>query len=289
MQDTSWIDRNEYPFQSHFLELEMGRMHYVDEGLGQPIVMVHGTPTWSFLFRDLIKGLSAKYRCIAADHLGFGLSDKPAGWSYLPKDHARNLKRLIESLGLKEIILLVHDFGGPIGLSYAIDQPQNVKQLILGNTWMWSLKGDPHFERPGKWCNGSVGRFMYERCNLALQVMKYLSGSNLSDSALRHYRRARPSDHATWIFARELIGSSDWFAELMRQNERVKYLPTLILWGLKDAAFPQKILQNWSLLMTHAKITAFPDAGHYVFEEKGAALCPLIDGFLTGHPTPPAS
>ncbi len=268
----------------------MGRMHYVDEGQGRPIVMVHGTPTWSFMYRHLIKGLSAQYRCIAADHIGFGLSDKPANWSYLPKDHAQNLKRLIESLGLKDITLLVHDFGGPIGLSYAIDQPENVQQLILCNTWMWSLKGDPHFERPGKWFSGSLGRFLYERGNFAVRVMmQHVAGSRLTDTALHHYVRAQSSPearHAAWVFARELIGSSDWLAELMRRNERIKDLPTLILWGAKDRALPKKILQNWSLLMTRAQITAFPDAGHFVFEDQGAALCPLIVEFLASLDSP---
>jgi haloalkane dehalogenase len=290
MQDTRWIDRNEYPFQPHFLDLEMGRMHYVDEGQGRALVMVHGTPTWSFLFRHLIKGLSTQYRCIAPDHLGFGLSDKPADGSYRPEDHAQNLSQLIESLGLKEITLLVHDFGGPIGLSYALEHPDNVKQLILSNTWMWSLRGDPHFERPGKWLGGSVGRWLYERCNFGVQIMmKRLSGSRLSDTSLRHYSGALSAPegrHASWVLARELIGSSDWFAGLMRQNERIKDIPTLILWGLRDRALPKKLLQNWSLLMTHAKITTFADAGHFVFEDQGAALCPLIAGFLADHPAP---
>ena len=288
-----WLDRLEYPFPARYLALAKGRMHYVDEGQGRPVVMVHGTPTWSFLFRHLIKGLSAHYRCIALDHLGFGLSDKPADGSYLPKDHAQNLKRLIDSLGLKDITLVGHDFGGPISLSYAIEHPENVRQLILCNTWMWSLQGDPHFERASNWLGGSLGRFLYERCNFAVQVMmKHLSGSKLSPAALRHYRGALPAPEdrrAVWILARELIGSSDWFAELMRQNDRIKAIPTLILWGLRDRALPRKLLQNWSLLMSRAQIKTFPDAGHFVFEDQGAALCPLLKEFLAAsHPTAPS-
>src|SRR5512146_856837 len=111
--NTSWINQNEYPFQSHFLDLAPGRMHYVDEGQGETILMVHGTPTWSFLYRRLIKELSPDYRVVAPDHLVFGLSDKPESFSYLPRDHAGNLTCLIESLNLKGITLVVHDFGGP--------------------------------------------------------------------------------------------------------------------------------------------------------------------------------
>ncbi|MGF1671643.1 MAG: alpha/beta fold hydrolase, partial [Balneolaceae bacterium] len=95
MNNANWIDRKEYPFESRYFEVPAGRLHYVDEGAGDPVVMVHGNPTWSFLYRDLIKRLKPNYRCIALDHLGFGLSDKPIGWSYLPEDHARNLSALI--------------------------------------------------------------------------------------------------------------------------------------------------------------------------------------------------
>src|SRR5512133_3021901 len=116
MRDTPGLDRSEYPFASHYLQLPMGRMHYIDEGHGSPIVMVHGTPTWSFLYRHLVKRLAADYRCLAPDNLGFGLSNKPAGWSYTPQAHADNLRAFIESLGLRDVTLVVHDFGGPIGL-----------------------------------------------------------------------------------------------------------------------------------------------------------------------------
>src|SRR5262249_20412588 len=133
MHNTDWIDRTEYPFTSRYLDLDAGRMHYVDEGEGHPIVMVHGTPDWSFLYRHLIKPLSVGYRCIAPDHLGFGLSDKPIGWGYRPADHARNLRALIDHLGLERYTLVVHDFGGPIGLACAIERPEQVERLVISN------------------------------------------------------------------------------------------------------------------------------------------------------------
>lgn len=97
-----WIDRDAYPFQSHDLDLAMGRMHYVDEGNGAPILMVHGNPTWSFLYRHLIQQLAPAYRCVAMDHIGFGLSDKPTAWTYRPGEHAQNLATLI-AWGMKDI------------------------------------------------------------------------------------------------------------------------------------------------------------------------------------------
>lgn len=129
-----WVDRAEYPFEPEAIILGPGTMRYLDEGDGESVVMVHGTPTWSFLYRHLVKGLRDRYRCVVPDHLGFGLSDKPARWSYAPADQARNLTTLIETLGLKDITLVVHDFGGPIGLSYALEHPENVRRLVLFNT-----------------------------------------------------------------------------------------------------------------------------------------------------------
>jgi haloalkane dehalogenase len=109
MPGADWIDRNEYPFASHHLPLPAGRMHFLDEGAGSPIVMVHGTPDWSFGYRKLVKNLSPEYRCVVPDNLGFGLSDKPRDWSYLPEHQAGNLRALIEHLDLKQITLVLHD------------------------------------------------------------------------------------------------------------------------------------------------------------------------------------
>lgn len=135
MSNTDWIDRNDYPFAPHYFQTAAGKLHYIDEGDGQPIVMIHGNPAWSFIYRNLIKQFSSGYRCIAPDHPGFGLSDKPAGWSYLPEEHAKNLAALIAHLGLKNVTLVMQDWGGPIGINYAVAHPENVARIIAMNTW----------------------------------------------------------------------------------------------------------------------------------------------------------
>jgi haloalkane dehalogenase len=286
MADINWIDRQEYPFASRFFNSERGRLHYVDEGRGQPIVMVHGTPTWSFLYRELIKGLSGSHRCIAVDHLGFGLSDKPSP-ALRPEEHARVLQAFIDSLGLGEFTLVIHDFGGPIGLSYALAKPASVRRLVLFNTWMWPVKNDPHFERPARLFSGALGRFLYLRGNFAVNVMmKFIAASRIAPVAWRHYRQAQASTEArtaAWTLARELTGSTDWYASLFQRRAEIANKPALILWGLKDQAFPCKILQNWSLLFTNAQIHSFPDAGHFVMEDKGAELVPLVTKFIQDH------
>src|SRR5688572_22903728 len=123
----NWLDRNEYPFQSNFFHIGRTAMHYIDEGEGDVILFVHGTPSWSFEYRNIIRGLSQRYRCIAIDHIGFGLSAKPADYNYNMAQHADNLERFIEHLQLRDFTMVLHDFGGPIGLQYAVNHPGNIR------------------------------------------------------------------------------------------------------------------------------------------------------------------
>ena len=262
MTDTSWVDRTAYPFEPRYFEIDGAQMHYVDEGQGAPIVMVHGTPAWSFLYRDLIKTLAPGYRCIAPDHLGFGLSDKPEQAFYRPEDHARRLRMLIEHLGLRDLTLMVHDFGGPIGLSYAVEQPGNVTSLVLFNTWMWSLRGELVAELAGR-ASGSIGKFVFRQLNFELRVLfKAVWGdqSKLSVALHQQYLQpfAQPSDRqAIWVLAHELLGSSEWYEVLWQRGERIKEIPTLLLWGLKDPIFKKRFLARWQKLLTSAQTVTF--------------------------------
>ncbi|WP_375335526.1 alpha/beta fold hydrolase [Halorussus sp. MSC15.2] len=134
-----WLDRTRYPFDANWLDLPEGRVHYADEGEGRPVVMLHGNPTWSFLYRHLLGGLSDEYRCVVPDLLGFGLSEKPSpsSFSYRPADHARVVERLFDALDLQDAVVVGHDWGGPLGLDYATRNPDAVSEIVLMNTWMW--------------------------------------------------------------------------------------------------------------------------------------------------------
>jgi pimeloyl-ACP methyl ester carboxylesterase len=281
------VDRTMYPFRPHHLEVEGGRLHYVDEGEGPPVVLVHGTPVWSFVYRRLIADLSATHRVVAPDHLGFGLSDKPADADYRPAAHARNLERLIEALGLRDVVLVVHDFGGPIGLSYAVEHPENVRALVLLNTWMWSLAGTPA-ERASRLLSGAVGRFLYRRLNLSPRVLVpalFADRSRLTPEIHRHYVDAFPSPaerQAPWVFARELMGSSDWYEGLWRRRDRLAGLPALVLWGMKDSAFRPDALARWRDALPGARVVELPDAGHFVQEEAPEDVAREIRRLLAG-------
>jgi haloalkane dehalogenase len=288
MHYPDWLDRDEYPFAPHVLELEAGRMHYVDEGQGPVIVMVHGTPTWSFLYRNLIKGLAQDYRCIAMDHLGFGLSDKPAGWSYRAVNHARNVAALIEHLGLRDITLVVHDFGGSIGLAYALDHPKNVARLVLFNTWMWPFT-DPTAVRAGTFFGGPIGKVLYTWFNFSPRVIvraAWGDRAKLTPALHRHYTAVHQTlqdRYGMWVFAREVLQAGSWWESLWARRERIKNLPALLLWGMKDPAIKAENLARWQSLFSQAETVTFPNAGHFVQEEEWQDIVPHIAQFMNRH------
>ncbi|PSP88491.1 hypothetical protein BRC90_07015 [Halobacteriales archaeon QS_4_69_34] len=160
-----WIDPEQYPFDSNHADLDAGRLHYVDEGEGRPVLMLHGNPTWSFLYRHLLRGLSEDYRCIAPDYLGFGLSEKPRDFSYRPAAHADVVEEFIEELGLAELTLVVHDWGGPIGCRYAVENPGNVHSLVVMNTFCWPVERDLYLKAFGGLLGSRLGKLLITRRN----------------------------------------------------------------------------------------------------------------------------
>jgi haloalkane dehalogenase len=268
-----WLDRREYPFKSHFFQTPVGRMHYVDEGAGEPIVMVHGNPAWSFAYRNVIKSLYATNRCIAPDHIGFGLSDKPADWDYLPVHHAQNLEALLDSLNLTDITLVVNDWGGPTGLSYAIRHPERIKRLIILNTWMWSVANDKYYRNFSGFMGGPVGSFLIRYFNIfGKMVVKKATGdpSKMPAAIHAHYYKHLDSPahrKGSYVFPREIIGSSDWLDSLWKQRSRINSIPTTFIWGMKDIAFREQELDFWVSHWDHPEVIRIPTAGHFPQEE----------------------
>jgi haloalkane dehalogenase len=283
-----WIDRNEYPFTPQQFKLPMGQLSYLDEGQGAPLVMVHGNPTWSFQFRHLIKHFSKSQRCLAPDHIGFGLSDKPADWNYLPGSQAENFERLLEALDLKNITLVVGDWGGPIGLSYAIRHPEKIKNIVVTNTWLWSVNSDWYYRAFSGFMGGPIGHWLIGRHNFfARSVVKVAYGDKrkLTPAIHRHYTLAlaRPEDRkGSWVFPREIIGSSRWLESLWAQravlNDKIK----LLAWGMKDIAFREKELNYWATHFPTARVVRYADAGHFLSEEKPDELIRELSTLLAG-------
>jgi pimeloyl-ACP methyl ester carboxylesterase len=282
-----WIDRNEFPFTSRTFPHADGRMHYVDEGSGPIILFVHGTPEWSFGFRHLIKAFRGTHRCIAIDHLGFGLSDKPANADLRVAAHARRLQDLIDHLKLKEITLVVTDFGGGIGLQHALEHPENVKLIVLYNTWMWPLNDDKRFARPGKVAASWLGRMLYLHFGFSvnqLMPMAYADKKKLTAGIHAHYKKALPdaaSRKGTHALACELMDAGPFWREQWPKVDRLKSIPTVIAWGIKDKFIPPNMLERWKKGLPHAQVIEFANAGHVVHEEEPERLAEVIGRSLT--------
>ncbi|BDI31093.1 haloalkane dehalogenase [Capsulimonas corticalis] len=286
----TWLDRTSYPFESRFFTTRYGEMHYVDEGAGDVVLFVHGNPTWSYEHRRLIAHLRTKYRCVAVDHLGFGLSDKPADVSYLPQFHAENLACFIDALGLKNITLIVHDWGGPIGMSYALDHPANIKRIIAYNSWFWSLRGDATFEKFSGFVGGPIGRFLCRNFNFFPRVLLPASvgdKNKLTPDIHRHFIRAFPTPQSrkgAWTFPRAIIGQSEWLETLWTKREALKDTPLLLLWGLKDVAFTKDLMARWESAFPHHTTRTFPNVGHFAPEEIGGDAIEPVEAFFKANP-----
>lgn len=285
-----WLDREQYPFQLRSFQLESGRMNYVDEGAGEVLLFVHGNPSWSFEYRRLIQHLRSHYRCIALDHIGFGLSDKPEAPSYLPQFHAANLEAFIEALGLRNITLFMQDWGGPIGMSYAIRHTDNVKRIVVSNSWFWSAHDSRTLRIFSALIGGPLGRFLCRRFNFFPRVLMAASVGDKERFPRRvHDQYIGPfqdsnSRKGTWVFPRAIIGESQWLGALWEQKSRLASLPALLLWGLKDDAFDETFLRRWQLAFSNNVTQRYPETGHNVFEELGEDAVKPVAKFLEAHP-----
>ncbi|MEX0966042.1 MAG: alpha/beta fold hydrolase [Bacteroidia bacterium] len=286
MQAQSWVDTVQYPFAHHYFQLEAGRMHYVDEGEGEVILFVHGTPTWSFLYRDMIRELSKSHRCIAIDHLGFGLSDKPQDFPGTPQAHARNLSAFIQALDLKDITLVVHDFGGPIGLSAAIAEPVRIKKIVLFNTWLWETASDPGARKVDKIVNSALGRFLYLRMNFSPKVLLkkgFADKANLTKNIHRQYLLPFPdktSRYPLLRLAKSLVGASSWYQEQWELLHKISDKPWLLVWGTKDKFITTGYLEKWRTRLPEARIVEM-DCGHFVQEEMSGEAIIAMKDFLS--------
>lgn len=283
MSVPAWVDRGEYPFEPKELELAPGTMRYVDEGRGKPLVMVHGNPYWSFEYRRLISHFCRRRRCVAPDLIGFGLSEKPSDWGYLPRQHADNLTLLLDSLELREITMVVNDWGGPVGLSYAIAHPERVANVVITNSWLWSVEDDWYYRGFSGLVGGPIGGFLIRRFNFfARSVVRSVFGDKrkLTPELRRHITEplGRPEERkGSWVFPREIIGSSDWLESLWAGRDRLQGKVKLIVWGMKDVAFREKELNRWAEAFPEARVVRLPEAGHFVAEEAPEELISAIE------------
>ena len=283
-----WVSDEMFPFESRFFTTPNGhQMHYIDEGSGPPIVFIHGNPAWSFEFRHLIGGLRSHYRCVAPDHIGFGLSSRSdRREDHHPEAHARNLAALLERLDISDSTLFMTDWGGPIGLDFARRHPGRVKKIVIANTWCWSVSNDFHFIQFSFMMRSFIGQYLIKRHNIFVnRVMPMAIGNKsvITPDVMAHYRNAQPTPEARNACAAlpgHIVGASDWLRSIWRERHTFTDKPALILWGFKDIAFRKKELERWKSELSDFTLHEFDDCGHFLAEEAPERILPVLREFM---------
>lgn len=278
-----WVSEELFPFRSRFCEIRGCRVHYVDQGAGPVLLMLHGNPTWSFLYRRLISLLESEFRCIAPDYPGFGLSAAPEGYGYTPREHAEVIKAFIEKLDLSDIHIMVQDWGGPIGFHCAAADAARYRGFIIGNTWAWPVSDDMHFRMFSRAFGGRLGRFAIRRFNafVNLLIPAGTRRAKLTPKEMAHYRRPFPTGDSrlpTHVFPREIVGSSEFLAECEQGLSALFEKPALIVWGDKDPAFREKERRRFEDVFETSRTVILHGAGHFIQEDAPNEIADAIIG-----------
>ena len=285
--------RRLYPWPPHYAEVSGGaRMHFIDVGHGPPVVMVHGNPTWSFMFRDLVRTLAeAGRRAIAPDHVGCGLSDKPQHYPYRLDTHIANLDRLLfDHLGLESCDLVLHDWGGAIGMGVAVRRPERIRRIVLMNTAAFFLPRCPVLIRlarsPGIGEAAVRGLNLFARGALRLAAV---SGTKLPPEVRAGFLAPYGSyaDRvAILAFVRDIPLSPHHptravLDDIERRLPALASKPVLLCWGMKDFVFTPMFLERWREIWPHAGVVTLDNAGHYLLEDAGPEVIDAVAGFFS--------
>jgi pimeloyl-ACP methyl ester carboxylesterase len=284
-----------YPFASHYLELDGQRLHYLDEGPrdAPPVLMLHGNPTWSFYYRNLVLALRGQFRCIVPDHLGCGLSDKPgeSDYDYRLKSRVADLTALLSHLDLKQPLSLVaHDWGGMIGFAWATAHPEQVEKMVVLNTAAFPLPEDKKMPPALSLVRDTAfGAFLVKRFNAFSGIAARVAFKKPVTKEIRQaYTLPYDSPEnriATWRFVQDipLQESDPGYDILINTAERLHLLankPCMIAWGERDFVFDAPFLNQWLKYFPDAELHRFPDCGHYILEDGGPELIKAISHFI---------
>lgn len=282
----------EYPFESRFFNKDGMQYHYIDEGEGEPLLMVHGNPTWSFAWRNFVRDLSPRYRVIAVDHIGCGFSDKPQGYHYRLEQHVDNLCSLIEHLDLQKITLVAHDWGGAIGMGAATALPDRFSRFVLSNTaafrfhkipWRIAVCRIPLF--------GKIairGFNLFARSAIKMTVAK---PERMTEAVKAGYLAPYDSWEnriATLKFVEDIPlkpkhSSYETLVDIEEGLAQFQSHPMLLVWGEQDWCFTLEFLEEFQKRFPQAETLSLPDAGHYVFEDAHEQILPRLNQFLEEH------
>ena len=273
-----------FPFESRWIDSSAGRVHYIDEGVGPPILFLHGNPTWSFLYRGIVIRLRRRHRCVALDYPGFGLSERPEHYDYTPAEHAGVVRELVHELELSELTIMGQDWGGPIGLQVALEELPRLRALVMGNTWYWPL-GEWQMKTFAYVASMDPVQSMILNRNLFVERLMPLAVKHpLAEEVMQHYRDAQPTPKSRIgiaELARQLLAASDWLADLEEGvRSSLANVPLLLTWGIHDMAFPRRYMERFREDFRLARVHRL-DAKHLIQEDAPAEISSAIEGFLS--------
>ncbi len=286
-----------YPWTGRFFDRGAARMHYLDVGVpsGEPVLMVHGNPTWSFHFRELVRALETTHRCIVPDHVGMGLSDKPRAdrYDYTLGTRVEDLTALMAKLeDTRKVHLVVHDWGGMIGFAWAAQRPERIASLTVMNTAAFPLPKTTAFPPALRLTRTPLGALLVRGGNAFAETAARVCVSKRPLPA--DVRRAYVAPYGSWAdriatlrFVEDIpLAPADraWsiVAETAARLPELEGVPMLIGWGMKDFVFDAHFLAEWERRFPRADVRRFPDAGHYVIEDEKDVLVPAIAAFVRG-------
>ena len=281
-----WLNRSEYPFAFREFDSGEGWMNYIDEGQGRPIIFVHGNMTWSFMFRRIIEALKDTNRCIAMDHLGFGLSDKPQKANYSPEAHAKRFALLMSQLNLNDITLVVHDAGAPIALDWAADNPDLIREIVIFNSHLWHLNENQTAQKLAKMILSPANRFYYRYIQSAPAFVLpaiFADRYAISRSIERQYLKPfslYSERTGVYKMVESWQSSGPWYESVREKAGVLGLKRTLILWGMKDPMFGKDAFNRMIEIFPDAQSIEYQDSGRFLPEEHSEKIIGEIKWFL---------
>jgi haloalkane dehalogenase len=275
----SWVPTELYPFEDHWAEIDGNLVHYVDEGAGPPLLLLNGNPSWSFGWRDVITGLRDRFRCIAPDYPGFGLSRPAAGYDFRAASHAAVIGALVDRLELSGLTVFGYAWGGPIGLGIAGRRPDQIRALVLGNTWAWP--DQPLRVRLfAALMGGPLSAVLVDRLNLMLRLYLPLSlkRAPLTEAERTAYEGPFPRDrrHIMSVFPRELVTAKAYLREVESSLSALAAKPVLIIWADSDPGLGEAELATWQRRYPAATTVMLPRTGQFIDEDAPSDIVKAI-------------
>jgi haloalkane dehalogenase len=278
----AWVPTDLYPFADHWADIDGHRVHYLDEGAGPPILLLNGNPSWSFGWRDVVLRLRARFRCIAPDYPGFGLSPEAPGFDFRPSSQSRVVEALVDRLGLDGLIVVGYAWGGPIGLGFAGRRPDLIRGLVIGNTWAWP-DNRLRVRIFSALMGGPLSPLLVDRLNLMLRAYLPLNlkRARLTDTERAAYEGPFPPErrHIMRVFPREIVAGKAYLREVERNLTKLAAKPVLILWPDSDPGFSDAELKRWQVLFPSARTVHLARTGQFIDEDAPDDVASAIDAW----------